>query len=202
VDKAFALSGADRARYGNSPFGNACLVAHNLLAGKLGPRFIQISYGDWDHHGQIYAPSAISTAPDSMVRRLDAGLGALLADLKKSRLLEETLVVAIGEFGRTVGPLSAAAGRDHWLQQSMLIAGARTRGGRAIGSTDATGAGTRESGWKQNRDIRHEDLEATLYCALGIDWKKSVTNPATGGRFFYVPAGAGEEYEPIRELWS
>jgi len=202
VDAAFTLSAMHRERYGDSSFGNACAVARNLVTNKLGPRFVQINFGDWDHHGNIYAPAALDAGnPKSMARQLDAGLGNLIEDLKRSGVLEETMVIAISEFGRTVGPLTQAAGRDHWLLQSALVAGGRIRGGRALGSTDDKGAQAKEFGWRMNREVRHEDLEATIYNALGIDWTKEIVNPATGGRYFYVPGSDRQEYAPVEELW-
>jgi len=203
IDAAFTIPPADQERYGRSAFGNACAVARNLLSSKLGPRFIQINFGDWDHHGNIYAPGALDAAnPTSMARQLDSGLSNLIADLKTSGVLNDTLVLAIGEFGRTVGPLSPAQGRDHWLLQSALVAGGGIRGGRAMGSTDDTGGRMRESGWRLDREIRHEDLEATLYWALGIDWTKAIVNPALGGRFLYVPGSDRQEYAPVQDLWG
>ncbi len=202
IDAAFTVAPAERVRYGDSPFGNACAVARNLLTRKLGPRFIQINFGDWDHHGNIYAPGALDAGnPKSLARQLDSGLGSLIADLKASGALNETLVIAIGEFGRTAGPLTPAQGRDHALLQSALVAGGGVRGGRALGSTDDTGARIRDAGWRRDREIRHEDLEATIYWALGIDWTKAIVNPEMGGRYFYVPGSDRQEYTPVQDLW-
>ena len=133
-----------RTTYGNSNFGNACITARNLLRAKLGTRFIQISFGSWDHHVNIYAPNANL---QSMARQFDAGLGALIADLKQDGSLDQTLIVAMGEFGRTVGSLNQSSGRDHHVQQTALFAGAGVRGMRAIGSTDSTGAAIADPGW-------------------------------------------------------
>jgi hypothetical protein len=202
VNQALIFSEEERARYGNSTFGNSCLAARNLLRSKLGPRFIQISFGDWDHHGQIYSPKAMSIDPGSMARQLDSGLGSMIADLKKDGLLDETLIVAISEFGRTVGSLSSAAGRDHFLIQTALVAGGSITGGRPIGKTDSTGRSILESGWRFDRPMRPEDIEATLYWALGIDWRKSVANPRTGNKFRYVPGSDTGDYAPITELWG
>jgi uncharacterized protein (DUF1501 family) len=116
-------------------------------------------------------------------------------------LLDDTLVVAMGEFGRTVGNLNVGGGRDHFLQQSVLMAGAKIRGPRVIGATDDIGRLTTEPGWARDRDIRAEDLEATLYSALGIDWTKARLD-APLGRFLYVPESDKDVYGPIHELWS
>jgi uncharacterized protein (DUF1501 family) len=203
VNLAFQLTTDERKAYGDSTFGNACLVARNFLRHRLGPRFIQITSGDWDHHGQIYAPANINASePTSMARRLDSGLGMLLADLASDGLLNRTLVLVMGEFGRTAGALSTGAGRDHLRLQTAMFAGASIRGGQAIGTTDATGGSIQEFGWRGDRPIRHEDIEATLYWALGIDWTKIIENPLTGGRYFYVPGSDQQEYMPLTELWA
>jgi uncharacterized protein (DUF1501 family) len=89
------------------------------LARGHGTRFIQISFGSWDFHSNLYSQLI------PMAAQFDAGLGALLADLKTDGLLNETLIVAQGEFGRTVGPLNRNSGRDHYQQQAVLFAGAR-----------------------------------------------------------------------------
>lgn len=202
VNKAFTLTAEEKARYGNTYFGNACMVARNLLRYKLGPRFIEITYGDWDHHGQIYASSKISADNGSLIRGLDAGLAQMISDLKQDGLLDETLIVAMSEFGRTPGPATTVSGRDHHTQQAVLVTGAKVKGGRAIGSTNTEGTVTKESGWRFDRDIHHEDLEATIYSALGIDWTKEMVNPVTGGRFQYVPGSDTGEYAPVTEIWG
>jgi len=128
-------------------------------------------------------------------------LAGLLSDLKTDGLLEETLVVAGGEFGRTTGPLTSAGGRDHHLQQSFLLMGGGIRGGRALGATDATGDSSVEYGWSRERDVRIEDIEATIYSALGIDWT-TVPQDSPVGRFPYIPHSDKDLYGPIHELWT
>jgi hypothetical protein len=201
VDAAFTFSAAERATYGNTGFGNACIAARNLLRARLGVRFIQISVGGWDNHVSIYTALNPANA-NSLGRQFDTALGSLLADLKNDGLLEETLVIAMGEFGRTVGPLNSQAGRDHFLQQSVLFAGAGIRGPKVIGQTDAMGSATVESGWARNRDVRPEDVEATIYSALGIDWTKTDPDTPLGRPFEYVPKVDGVEYSPVHEIWG
>ncbi|MGH9675121.1 MAG: DUF1501 domain-containing protein, partial [Bryobacteraceae bacterium] len=201
VDRAFTFDAAERARYGTSGFGNACITARNLVRSGLGPRFIQISVGGWDNHQNIYGGAFNAANANSLMRQFDAGLGTLISDLKNENLLDDTLIVAMGEFGRTVGGVNAQAGRDHFVQQSVLFAGAKIKGPRAIGSTDATARVTVEPGWSRNRDIRAEDIEATMYSALGIDWRAS-RGDAPLGRFLYVPESDKDVYGPIHELWS
>jgi uncharacterized protein (DUF1501 family) len=89
-----------------------------LLRFGLGPRFIQITYGDWDHHSKIYFPTNISAEPTSIVRTFDAGLGRMIADLRQDSLLDDTLVIVMSEFGRTPGLQTQVNGRDHHSQQA------------------------------------------------------------------------------------
>lgn len=199
VNQIFAFNQEERNRYGNTGFGNACITARNLLRANMGTRFIQITVGGWDHHVNIYQ---VNAGLQALARQFDNGLATLLADLKSDGLLDQTLVLAMGEFGRTVGPLNATNGRDHFPQQTALFAGARIRGGRAIGSTDVTGRGTDEPGWARDRDVRAEDIEATIYSALGIDWTTIRRDDPTGRGFEYVPSSASDLYGPVHELWG
>lgn len=199
IDSIFLLNNDERQRYGNTAFGNACLVARNLLQAELGTRFIQVNLGGWDHHQNIYAPNAQLQA---LCRTFDNGLAALIQDLKQLGLFDQTLIVALGEFGRTVGPLNAAAGRDHFPQQAALFAGGGVRGGRAIGATDELGRLTVSPGWSRDRDIFAEDLEATIYSALGIDWTTIRRDDPLGRGFEYVPFSDRDLYGPVHELFS
>lgn len=198
VDQAFKFTSEDAERYGSNNFGAACLVAKQVLEADRGTRYIEIVLGGWDHHQNIYQANFLPR----LSTILDNGVSAMLNDLKSSGLLDQTLVVMMGEFGRTVGPLSGAAGRDHYLQQFAMFAGAGVRGGRAIGSTDDTGASTADSGWSRDRDIRVEDVEATMYSALGINWTSVRYDDPTGRGFELVPFSSQDLYGPIDELWS
>jgi hypothetical protein len=203
VAQAFGYSQADSARYGSSSFGNACLVAKQVLAANQGTRFIQISFGSWDMHQDIYGqqnPKGNNLYTQG--KPFDDGLSALLGDLKSSGQLDSTLVVAVGEFGRTVGPVTPAGGRDHYLQLSSLFAGAGIRGGRAIGTTDATGSDTVDFGWSRQRYVRPEDIEATIYSALGINWTTVRYDDPFGRGFEYVPFSGQDLYGPVNELWG
>lgn len=202
IDRAFTFDAAERNRYGNTAFGNACIAARNLLRANLGTRFIQITVGGWDNHAGIYTGALNPTNQNSLGHQFDNGLGTLIADLKNENLLDDTLIVALGEFGRTVGPLNAGAGRDHYTQQSALFAGGRIRGKRAIGATDEVGRFTTNPGWSRDRDIRTEDIEATIYSALGIDWTKILRDDPTGRGFEYVPSASTDLYGPVHELWG
>ncbi|HEY6392756.1 MAG TPA: DUF1501 domain-containing protein [Bryobacteraceae bacterium] len=199
VTQVFNFDQTTRNSYGNSSFGNACITARNLLRSNLGTRFIQISFGSWDHHVNIYAPNSNL---QSMAKQFDSGLGSLIADLKADGTLDQTLIVAMGEFGRTVGPLNLNAGRDHHLQQTAFFAGAKVRGMRAIGATDSTGAAIKDPGWSRGREIKPEDIEATIYSALGIDWTTVRRDDPFNRGFEYVPFSEQDLYGPINELWA
>jgi uncharacterized protein (DUF1501 family) len=116
-------------------------------------------------------------------------------------LLDETLIVIIGEFGRTVGPLNNQRGRDHYLRNSYVFAGGGTRGGRVIGKTDANGDKVLEYQWSANRDVRPEDVTCTLYSALGIDFTTIRNDDPLGRGFEYVPGARDGHYASIEELW-
>jgi hypothetical protein len=202
VDRVFTYAADERARYGNTGFGNACIAARNLLRGNIGTRFIQVTIGGWDNHNAIYTGALNPSNVNSVARQFDLGMGMLLADLKADGLLQETLIVAVGEFGRTVGPLNSTAGRDHFMTQAALLAGAGIKGPKAIGRTDAVANAILEPGWSEGREIRLEDLEATIYSALGIDYTKAYWDDPFGRGFYLTPANQGVDYKPIHEAWA
>jgi uncharacterized protein (DUF1501 family) len=158
------------ARYGAEPgkesFANNCLLARRLA--ERGVRFIQLMDGGWDHHG------GIPTLLKQKMAGADKPIAALLRDLADRDLLEDTLVIFCGEFGRTSyceGPMSFANyGRDHQqLCGGLLLVGGGFRGGLAYGETD-------EWGWDVVKDPVHvHDLQATVLYALGLDHRKLVT---------------------------
>ncbi len=129
-----------RDRYGRHMFGQSLLLARRLV--EAGVPIVQCNMGivqTWDNHADIF-----NTLKQRLLPPLDQGLAALLDDLHGGGLLEETLVVLFGEFGRTpkisAMPGQAAAGRDHWPQVfSAAFAGAGVQGGQVIGSSDAVG---------------------------------------------------------------
>jgi hypothetical protein len=198
VDSVFTFDQNERNRYGATSFGNSCIAARNMLRAKSGVRFIQIMQSDWDQHDNIWAPNAGHYA---VARQFDNALSTLISDLKSDGLFDDTLIICMGEFGRTTGALTSTKGRDHLLQQSILVAGASVRGGRAIGSTNVAGSATLEPGWSKDRDVRPEDIEATIYSALGIDWTTIRRDDPTGRGFEYVPDAGKGVYAPVHELW-
>lgn len=199
IDRVFTFDQNEKNRYGNSSFGNACIAARNLLRTHLGARFIQITQGNWDQHSDIYAPS---NSHMTLAKVFDSGLATLIADLKNDGSLNDTLIVALGEFGRVPGALNAQQGRDHFLQQSVLFAGGGVQGGRILGATDKEGKFTADPGWSRQRDIKPEDIEATIYSALGIDWTTVRRDDPLGRGFEYVPFSDRDLYGPVNELWG
>ena len=99
-------------------------------------------------------------------------------------LLDETLVAVVSEFGRTPGPLNGVAGRHHYNQAyHALFAGAGVKGGRILGKTDADGEKVIDSGWRYKKmQTKTENVYATMYSALGIDWRKEIHEHALEAR--------------------
>jgi uncharacterized protein (DUF1501 family) len=207
VNTLFSYTPADYQRYGNSAFGGAVLVARQLLAGNQGCRFVQVTLGGWDNHSNIYGTNG-NGALFQACSQLDPALGALLGDLAAApgattgkSLLDETLVVVLGEFGRTVGPLNGGGGRDHYLQMAVALAGGGVKGGKVIGVTDDRASKTVDPGWSGNRDIKPEDLACTIYSALGIDYTTVRHDDPVGRGFEYVPFAKDGVYKPVDELF-
>ncbi len=139
---------------GDGSFASNCLLARRLA--ERGVRFIQLYHRGWDHHGGI--KNAISTT----AKLVDQGTTALVLDLKQRGMLDDTLVVFTGEFGRT--PMAQGNGRDHHIKGfSMWMAGGGVRGGMSYGNTD-------ELGYNSVENICHvHDLHATMLHLLGVN---------------------------------
>jgi hypothetical protein len=204
VTSTFQFSTADRDRYGNSAFGNACVTARNVIQRDLGTRFIQITLGGWDNHQNIYLNNA-GIYPSA--RQLDAGLANLMSDLSLTpgvtgrTLLDDTLIVVKGEFGRTVGNITAQQGRDHYFVHSALIAGGGIRGGQVLGKTTPDGAYIEDPGWSEQRPVYAEDVAATIYAAMGINYATIRRDDPLGRGFEYIPTTTGYTGKPIVELF-
>lgn len=204
VNAAFRSTGPERQRYGNSGFGTSCIVARNLVNANLGTRYIQLTLGGWDHHQNIYTPNAGIYTP---ARQLDAGLSSLIADLAAmpggngATRLDETLIVVKGEFGRTLGQLTELQGRDHHPVHSALFAGGGVRGGQVLGATTADGEHVEIGGWSEDRPISAEDIAATIYSAVGIDYRSVRRDDPLGRGFEYVPSANAWPAYPVRELF-
>ena len=141
--------------------GRSCLLARRMV--ERGVRFVQLRVGGWDAHGNIRGNH------DKMAARTDRPIAALLQDLKEHGLLDSTLVVWGGEFGRTPTMEGLGKGRDHSpTAYTMWLAGGGIRGGKAIGETDEIGYTVID------RPIRPQDLHATVLHALGIEFKRLV----------------------------
>lgn len=165
---AFDLSqetATTRNRYGRRTIGQSTLLARRLIEADV--PFVTVNYPGWDTHQQLYTRLKEgftgAQTPVGLVPSLDLAMGALLDDLSDRGLLGETLVIVMGEFGRTP-KLNTQGGRDHWPRVfSVLLAGGGIRGGQVIGSSDATGESP------QDRPITPADLAATIFTLLGID---------------------------------
>lgn len=156
-----------RDRYGRHKFGQSCLLARRLI--ESGARLVQVNWprekGDadvgnplWDTHQKN-----ADRVRDVLCPQFDSAYAALLTDLHERGLLDETLVVAMGEFGRTPKH-NGSGGRDHWGHCfSIALAGGGVRGGQVIGASDRIG------GYPADRPQRPQDLAATIFHLLGID---------------------------------
>jgi hypothetical protein len=196
----FSVSDEDMNRYGKNRFGISLAMARNLLKADRGVRFIEVDQYGWDHHFSIYKD--IPAGLFALCKELDQGLSVLLDDLttlpgtaQGKSLLDETIVVVIGEFGRTVGNLNSSNGRDHYPYAfSGLLAGGGVKGGRVVGETDSVGASVLDPGWNRGRPIHMPDLVTTIYSAMGIDWTKTLTNTPSGRVYRYAdPEAVGDE---------
>jgi len=170
-----------RDRYGRTTTGQSCLLARRLV--EAGVRFVTVSSGGWDHHANIF-PSLDKRLPE-----LDLALSALLDDLDARGLLASTLVVCMGEFGRSP-KVNSMAGRDHWGHAASLIfAGGGVQPGRVIGRTDDQGAHVTE------RPVSPGDVAATIYQAVGVDPTNLLMTPENR------PVAILDEGTPIAELF-
>jgi len=149
---------------GKASFANNCLLARRLV--ERGVRFVQLYHTDWDHHGGKGAD--LDVALDGVCREVDQAAAALVLDLKARGLLDDTLVIWGGEFGRTpMGEPRESTGRDHHVDAfTMWLAGGGVRRGHVFGATDEMGFGPVE-----NR-VHVHDLHATILHLLGLDHKR------------------------------
>ena len=204
--QAFHMTEEERKRYGDNEVGLGCLVARNLIRADAGARYLHIVHPDWDHHKAIFDAQAKS---NHYIRcnEFDRALAHLLRDLDASGHLDKTLVAVITEFGRVPGPLNGIAGRHHHnLAYHALFAGGGVQGGRILGKTDATGDRVLDSGWRhKSMQTRTENLYATIYSALGIDWRKEITNTPSKRSYRYVDILGATEFvidDEIAELFA
>jgi len=122
---------AVREKYGDNGFGNGCLMARRLV--ETGVPFVEVSLGGWDNHQGIF-PTLRDKLPE-----MDQAMGALVEDLDERGLLQDTVIIWMGEFSRTPN-INGGAGRDHWDRSwSTVVGGGGINGGIAVGKTSADG---------------------------------------------------------------
>jgi uncharacterized protein (DUF1501 family) len=170
-----------REAYGDTPFGRGCLAARRLI--EVGVRCVEVSLEGWDSHVDNHKIHA------RLVGVLDPAMAALIRDLKDRGQFDKTLVVCMGEFGRTP-KLNALGGRDHWPNAySVALAGGGIKGGVVVGATDPEGT-------KDPDDpVKVGDLHATLLAAVGLDATK--VNVSKIGRTVRLAEGT-----PVGKLLS
>ncbi|MBI4909126.1 MAG: DUF1501 domain-containing protein [Acidobacteria bacterium] len=206
--EAFQIKPEDRKRYGNTPVGVSAILARNVLAADAGTHYIHLCHPGWDHHVAIWDRKA-SSNHYTLCAELDPVLTSLMEDLSTIRskhdpsktLLDETLVVVMSEFGRTIGHLNNMAGRDHYNHCfPALFAGAGVKPGKILGRTDKDGGVCLENGWNQKVQPRIENVVSTMYSALGIDWTRQITNTPSKRAYPYVDALGPAGYIPTDEI--
>lgn len=172
-----------RDQYGRSDFGQGCLLARRLV--ERGVPFVEVTLGGWDTHNDNFDQVR------ALSNTLDPAWGTLMSDLAERGLLEDTLIVWMGEFGRTPG-INPRQGRDHYpAAWSAVLGGGGVHGGQVVGRTSASGLAVEE------RPVTVPDLMATLFQSLGLDpARQNISNVARPIRLA-DPAG-----EAIREVIS
>ncbi|MES2594450.1 MAG: DUF1501 domain-containing protein [Verrucomicrobiota bacterium] len=183
---AFDLSkepDATRKLYGAHDFGQRLLLARRLA--EVGVSFSVVYWGGWDDHRGLF-----KSFKDGRAAKLDQGMNGLITDLSQRGMLDDTLVICLGEFGRTP-KVNKDAGRDHWPgAMNVLMAGAGIPGGQIVGATDPKGYYAAENIYSP------EDFAVSLYTKLGID-PHQVLHTSTGRPVQLVNGG-----KPIKELFA
>jgi uncharacterized protein (DUF1501 family) len=171
-----------RDRYGRTTAGQSMLLARRLV--ESGVRFVTVNYAGWDHHAKIFE------SLDRKLPEFDRAVSALVEDMHTRGTFENTLLVVMGEFGRTP-KMNKDAGRDHWgPAASLLLAGAGTKPGFVLGKTDKQGAYTTQ------RPVSPADVAYTILDSLGIDPRKQLSTP--DGR----PVEILDKGESVNELFA
>jgi uncharacterized protein (DUF1501 family) len=174
---------AVRDAYGRGSFGSGCLMARKLV--EQGVTYVEVSLGGWDTH-----QNAFDTLSNRLLPELDKGMGALMADLAERGLLETTMVVWMGDFGRTPR-INQDGGRDHWPQSwSVVMGGGGMKGGQAIGATDKDGVDITD------QPVGVMDLIGSMAKTMGINVDTQYTTPR--GRPIKVVDGG----KPIPQLFG
>jgi uncharacterized protein (DUF1501 family) len=184
--KAFQLetaSESDKLAYGKTPLGQGLLVARQLV--EAGVPFVEVRRGGWDMHSNLWRNMPRAAAD------VDNGLSQLMTDLKQRGMFEKTLVICMGEFGRTpkINARPPAPGRDHWARNfATLLAGSGIKGGQVVGKTDVNGQEIID------RPVEVEDLFQTLCKSMGVNADKELYS--TSGRPLRIVDGG----EPVSEI--
>ena len=175
------------AKPGNASFANNCLLARRLV--ERGVRFVQLYHTDWDHHGN--PGSTLNEPLDKVCKEIDQPCAALITDLKRRGLLDQTLVMWGGEFGRTplAEPLQSIGRNHHIDAATMWFAGGGIQRGQAVGETDEFGFGAVED------RVHMHDLHATVLHVLGLDHTKLTYR--FQGRHFRLTDIAGNVVEKL-----
>jgi hypothetical protein len=172
-----------RDRYGNTGFGRGCLMARRLV--EVGVPFVEVNLGGWDNHQNIFP-----TLQNTRLPELDRAMSALIEDLNQRGLLKSTVVIWMGEFGRTPR-INGNTGRDHWARSwSVVVGGGPIRGGQAVGATNEDGTQVTTEPYSS------EDLMASVCHALGISL--STTFTSSNGRPMKIANGG----RLIKELFA
>jgi uncharacterized protein (DUF1501 family) len=150
-------------RYGTDGFGQGCLLARRLV--EAGVPFVEVDLGGWDNHNGIH-----NTLKDTKLPQLDRAMSALVEDLAQRELLQDTVVIWMGEFGRTPR-INQDAGRDHYARAwSCVVGGGSLKGGIAVGATSSDGTAV------ETEPYSSEDLMTTVCKGLGISTDKTFTS--------------------------
>jgi hypothetical protein len=175
-----------RDRYGRHTFGQSALLARRLV--EAGVTFVTVNCVPWDHHGTFNRLPTLDGAKQ-LIPPLDVAIAALVEDLVQRGLYEKTLLVAMGEFGRTP-KMNADGGRDHWGNVfSVLMGGGGFRMGQAVGKSTSRGE------FVLDRPITPQDVAATVYHHLGINGQDVIFQDG-----LKRPVPLIENGVPIREL--
>lgn len=160
----------ERARYGDHPFGRGCLAARRLI--EAGVRCVEVTLNGWDSHANN------NEIQRGLVDQLDPAFASLLRDLEERQLLDDTIVLCLGEFGRTPW-INAVGGRDHWPHGfSVCIAGGGAAGGQVIGETSSEPVNDRDVAPTQVADAcQLADVHATILHRFGIPYEEELDTP-------------------------
>jgi len=170
-------------RYGNHNFGRGCLMARRLV--EVGVPFVEVDFGGWDNHSNIFP-----TLADNKLTMLDQGMSALVEDLDQRGMLQDTVVIWMGEFGRTPR-INGNTGRDHWARAwSVVVGGGNIRGGKAVGATNSDGT------LVETEPYTSQDIMTSVCKALGISLETTFTS--RNGRPMRIANGG----KVVKELFS